>query len=138
MAFEDRGAAAKDQRKLFAKLTPAAARTLAPTSRLTALSHIAAQAMLAGTLMLKLACALSTSLKRAQSFEIATEAAWRSFAHTRDRAEVINKFLDRDRSSSCHLACCILTRAFPAKCKRCMCHLRRRWSRNNDMVLKHF
>jgi hypothetical protein len=53
VAFEVCEAAAKDQRKLFAKLTPAAARTLAPTSRLTALSHIAAQAMLARTFMLK-------------------------------------------------------------------------------------
>lgn len=31
----------KDQKKLFAKLTLAATKTLAPTSRLTALSHIA-------------------------------------------------------------------------------------------------
>jgi len=35
----------KDQKKLFAKLTPADARTLAPASRLTALSHIAAQSI---------------------------------------------------------------------------------------------
>jgi hypothetical protein len=38
---------------LFAKLTPVAARTLAPTSRLTALSNIAAQVIVTSTFMLK-------------------------------------------------------------------------------------
>jgi hypothetical protein len=45
--LQAREAGVEDQEKLFAKLTLAAAMTLAATSRPTPLSHIAAQSMLA-------------------------------------------------------------------------------------------